>query len=137
MVFSCQSRNYKETFSNDSTAIIETALTDSILNSNYLNSYRKKEIPISVKSMSTLKTGSEFDYHTNYSDGNYTLKDTLYIFTEIKSYTSTSSRVNLNIPSEGAWAHYFLIKTKNKWTIVKDSTDMYVTSINLDKIHKI
>jgi len=116
-----------KTFPTDSMAIMKVALADSTLNIDYLNSYRKKAIPISVKKMSSLKPYKEGFYHNNYSEGNYTLKDTLYIFGEIKSYKSTSSRVNLNIPSEGVWAHYYLIKIKEKWTIVKDSTDMYET----------
>jgi hypothetical protein len=125
--FYCQSRDHAETFSMDSIAMMGAAVADSVLNTDYLNSYRKKTIPISVKPMSELKPYKQDFYHTDYSEGNYTLKDTLYIFGEIRDYTPSSSRVNLNIPSEGVWAHYFLIRKKNKWTIVKDSTNMYET----------
>ena len=124
---SCQSRDSTQDLSLDSISLITVAVSDSSLNSYYLNSYRKKSIPISIKAMSSLKPYKKGYYHNDYSEGKYSLKDTLFIFIEIKDYTPSSTRVNLNIPSEGVWAHYFLIKIKERWTIVKDSTNMYET----------
>lgn len=127
VLFSCQRHDSNENKSIDSLSIISASLSDSSLNFDYLNSYRKKSIPISVKPMSNLKSYEKGYYHNDYSDGNYTLKDTLFIFSEIKSYTGATSRVNLNVPSEGVQAHFYIIKIKDKWTIVKDSTSMYET----------
>jgi len=126
-LFSCQRPDNNTNISIDSVFIISASLSDSSLNFGYLNSYRKKSIPISVKPMSNLKSYKKGYYHNDYSEGNYTLKDTLFIFSEIKSYTGATSRVNLNIPSEGVRAHFYIIKIKDKWTIVKDSTSMYET----------
>ncbi|MCF0059419.1 hypothetical protein [Dyadobacter sp. CY356] len=76
--------------------------------------------------MSDLKPPRGF-YYDDHSEEKPTVKDTLFVFYEIKNYTPSSCRVTLRIPNEGVWAHYFLIKSKDKWTIVKDSTNIYET----------
>ena len=63
-------------------------------------------------------------FHTNYSEGNYTKKDTLYIFSEIKNYTPVSSEIKLSIPSEGVEARLFLMKLNDNWKIIRDSTNV-------------
>ena len=121
-----QENNSKNVFKKDSTLIIEAVLKDSTLNAENLSYYRKNNIPIYVKSVQRMNPQKGF-YHWDYRKGHYNVTDTLFIFNEIKNYTPSSSRLQLIIPGNGAHIEFFLIKRKDKWKVVKDSTSMYLT----------
>ena len=123
---SCQNydKNSHNSFEIDSSLLVKAILTDSTLTSDYLNHYYKIGVPISIKSMALIKSVKQGKFHTNYSSGNYTEKDTLYIFSGIKNYTPTSSRIEISIPSEGVRARLFLKKINSKWEVIRDSTSV-------------
>ncbi len=123
---SCQNyeKNSSNSFKIDSALQLKAVLSDSSLNFEYLNHYRKIGVPISIKPQALIKSVKQGKFHTNYSTGNYTKNDTLYIFSKVKKYTPNSSHIELSIPSEGVRAKFFLIKINNTWQIVQDSTNV-------------
>ncbi|MCF0059422.1 hypothetical protein [Dyadobacter sp. CY356] len=128
VLFSCKNEenNSKNTYKQDSEMIVSAALLDSVLNYKFLNFYKKEKIPIYVKPIKLMNLKKGF-YFRDYRKGHYDMTDTLFIFQDIKSYTPSSSRVQLIIPGRGLYIQFFLIKSKDQWKVVKDSTNMYLT----------
>lgn len=95
---SCQNyeKNSSNSFKIDSALQLKAVLSDSSLNFEYLNYYRKIGVPISIKPQALIKSVKQGKFHTNYSSGNYTKNDTLYIFSKVKNTRQTHPTSNFS-----------------------------------------